>query len=113
MTPPTMEDTIRSQANQHSVFALDTPVNPPEWPTHAVLAAAASSRANQLDVTCHALLYFPVGRRFQGVNIGAALPPRLRRSVRTLIQNFAPSPPVPGHSPSTSFSPLSVTPIAA
>src|SRR3954453_16561352 len=28
-----------------------------------------------------------------------SLTPRLRRSVSTLIQNFAPSPPVPAHSP--------------
>ena len=39
--------------------------------------------------------------------------PRLRRSVSTLIQNFAPSPPVPAHSPRMSFSPARVTPIAA
>lgn len=31
----------------------------------------------------------------------------------TLIQNFAPSPPEPAHSPRTSFSPARVTPIAA
>jgi hypothetical protein len=42
-----------------------------------------------------------------------SLTPRLRRSVRTLIQNFAPSPPVPAHSPRTSFSPPKVTPMAA
>jgi two-component system sensor histidine kinase BaeS len=39
--------------------------------------------------------------------------PRLRRSVNTLIQNFAPSPPVPAHKPRTSFSPARLTPIAA
>src|SRR5680860_1906224 len=33
-----------------------------------------------------------------------SLTPRLRRSVSTLIQNFAPSPPVPAHRPRTSFS---------
>jgi hypothetical protein len=38
---------------------------------------------------------------------------RLRMSVRTLIQNFAPLPPVPAHRPSTSLSPARVTPIAA
>ena len=39
--------------------------------------------------------------------------PRLRRSVSTDIQNFAPSPPVPAHNPNTSFSPARQTPIAA
>lgn len=39
--------------------------------------------------------------------------PRFLMSVSTLIQNFAPSPPLPTHSPRTSFSPASVTPIAA
>ena len=39
--------------------------------------------------------------------------PRLRMSVSTLIQNLAPSPPVPAHSPRMSFSPARVTPIAA
>ncbi len=39
--------------------------------------------------------------------------PRVRRSVSTDIQNFAPSPPVPAHNPRTSFSPARVTPIAA
>src|SRR5665811_297934 len=38
--------------------------------------------------------------------------PRFFISVRTLIQNFAPSPPVPAQSPRTSFWPDSVTPIA-
>ena len=33
-----------------------------------------------------------------------SLTPRLRRSVRTLIQNLAPSPPVPAHKPRMSFS---------
>ena len=42
-----------------------------------------------------------------------SLIPRLRRSVSTLIQNLAPSPPVPAHSPRTSLSPARVTPIAA
>ena len=42
-----------------------------------------------------------------------SLTPRLRRSVSTLIQNFAPSPPVPAHNPRTSFSPRKDTPIAA
>ncbi len=42
-----------------------------------------------------------------------SLTPRLRRSVRTAIQNFAPSPPVPAHKPRTSFSPARLTPIAA
>ena len=42
-----------------------------------------------------------------------SLMPRLRMSVSTLIQNFAPSPPVPAHSPRMSFSPARVTPIAA
>ena len=42
-----------------------------------------------------------------------SLMPRLRRSVSTAIQNLAPSPPVPAHSPSTSLSPSSVTPMAA
>src|SRR5271154_1830699 len=35
-----------------------------------------------------------------------SLMPRLRRSVSTLIQNLAPSPPTPAHSPRMSFSPL-------
>jgi len=39
--------------------------------------------------------------------------PRFFRSVSTLIQNFAPSPPVPAHKPRTSFSPPRETPIAA
>jgi hypothetical protein len=43
----------------------------------------------------------------------ASLTPRLRRSVSTLIQNFAPSPPVPAHSPRMSRSPAKLTPIAA
>src|ERR1700748_419796 len=34
-----------------------------------------------------------------------SLIPRLRRSVSTLIQNLAPSPPDPAHRPRTSFSP--------
>ena len=42
-----------------------------------------------------------------------SLTPRLRRSVSTLIQNLAPSPPVPAHRPRMSFSPASDTPIAA
>jgi hypothetical protein len=42
-----------------------------------------------------------------------SLIPRLRRSVSTLIQNLAPSPPVPAQSPRMSFSPARVTPIAA
>ena len=42
-----------------------------------------------------------------------SLTPRLRRSVSTAIQNFAPSPPVPAHSPRMSLSPARVTPIAA
>lgn len=56
MTPSTVEDTYRGHANQHSVFALDTPVSPPAWPTHAALAAAARACANQLDEPRHALL---------------------------------------------------------
>src|SRR4051794_12701892 len=39
--------------------------------------------------------------------------PRLRMSVRTLIQNFAPSPPVPTHSPRMSFASANDTPSAA
>jgi hypothetical protein len=42
-----------------------------------------------------------------------SLTPRLRISVSTLIQNFAPSPPLPAHRPRMSFSPVTVTPIAA
>jgi len=42
-----------------------------------------------------------------------SLIPRLRRSVNTLIQNLAPSPPEPAHNPSTSLFPSRVTPIAA
>ena len=42
-----------------------------------------------------------------------SLTPRFFRSVSTANQNFAPSPPVPAHRPRTSFSPASVTPIAA
>ena len=42
-----------------------------------------------------------------------SLTPRFFRSTRTLIQNFAPSPPVPAHSPSTSLQPSVVTPMAA
>ncbi len=42
-----------------------------------------------------------------------SLTPRLRRSLSTLIQNFAPSPLVPAHNPNTSFSPAKLTPIAA
>ena len=38
---------------------------------------------------------------------------RLRRSVGTLSQNLAPSPPVPAHKPRMSFSPAKLTPIAA
>ena len=36
----------------------------------------------------------------------------VRRSVSTLIQNLAPSPPVPAHSPRMSLSPSKLTPIA-
>ena len=39
--------------------------------------------------------------------------PRLRRSVSTLIQNLAPSPPWPAHSPRMSRSPSKLTPMAA
>ena len=42
-----------------------------------------------------------------------SLTPRLRKSVSTLIQNFAPSPPVPAHNPRMSRSPARLTPIAA
>ena len=39
--------------------------------------------------------------------------PRFFKSVSTLIQNLAPSPPDPDHSPRMSFSPARLTPIAA
>src|SRR5512135_2604909 len=39
--------------------------------------------------------------------------PRFFRSVSTLSQNLAPSPPVPAHRPSTSLRPSTVTPMAA
>src|SRR4051812_33823063 len=39
--------------------------------------------------------------------------PRFFMSMSTLIQNLAPSPPVPAHSPRTSLRPSTVTPIAA
>ena len=39
--------------------------------------------------------------------------PRFFMSSRTDIQNLAPSPPVPAHSPRMSFPPSRVTPIAA
>jgi hypothetical protein len=42
-----------------------------------------------------------------------SLTPLFLRSVSTLIQNLAPSPPVPAHRPRMSFSPARVTPMAA
>src|SRR3954464_15109530 len=55
------------------------------------------------------------GRPFSPSQItkNVSLIPRLRRSVSTAIQNFAPSPPAPAQSPRMSRSPARLTPMAA
>ena len=66
-------------------------------------------------VVCGHTLLTTAGRPFSPSQTrkNTSRTPRFFMSSSTLIQNLAPSPPVPAHNPRMSLRPSSVTPIAA